>query len=200
MAYFNMTVPHDRFSIDNQPTKVQGRIFDGKDLDLIVFVDADTGAISHERSATIELFGFNGTAVLTPCAFNNMLKQDVHDINEDSLEGNLLVLELEKGVAYGHKELKQLLYKKGVVDEEGEKEGTCKISEKQIVLFKTGIMDKVLANAVKDGMVDYGELAKTQEGRPGITAEGARYLSYLNFAKAFAVDNISFETKSSDEG
>ncbi len=199
MKYFDMTIPNDKFSIDNQPTRVTPRTFDGKEasdgfkLDEIRFTHPATGKVSHERSASIETFGFNGTAILTPSAFNEDSTLDVHDIDDENLEGSLLVLELKKGVAYGEDELKELLIRGGVLTEQGIRNvNPLKLF---IVLFKTGLMDQILEITDENGVPDYRKLKEIQEHRPGITHMGARYLSDMDIAKAYAIDNISFETK-----
>ena len=212
MAYFNMTVPHDRFSIDNQPTIVKPRTFDGKDLEEICFTNLATNRVSHERSASIETFGFNGTAIVTPSAFDQSITLDVHDIERNLLEdvyssqdvklvvpvcidsnqlcGSLLVLELKTGVAYGPDELRKMLDKKNRLYKDGKA-----MSTGYIVLFKTGLMDRILEITDENGIPDENKLKEIQKNRPGITHEGARYLSDLGIAKVYAIDNISFETE-----
>jgi len=170
--------PSDKFSIDSMPTRLRKRVFDGKDDPLVevIYIDPDTGVSSYEEGISIEMFAFNGTTIDSPCAANNNSTLDVHDIREDQLEGELLIVEMAEGVSYGEKELREQLPESG----------------SYIILLKTGIMDKAMT-VVKDGSPDYKLLDEIADTRPGINLDGARYLSSLGIAKVIAIDSIAFE-------
>ena len=187
----SLTVPPDKFSIDGVPTTVTPRFFDGRDgvLPAIEFVHPGTGTVTREQSAVVESFGFNGTALLTPKAFDSTCQGlNIDTLDRSRLHGNLLILNLEPGIKYGIAEIRRLLEAQGVSLEPRD------IPE-YIVLFRTRLMEQVLKTTDGMGVPDYSRLAVTQENRPGITAEGARYLQELGLAKAFMIDNISFEVQ-----
>jgi hypothetical protein len=61
--------------------------------------------------------------------------------------------------------------------------------------FDTGLMDKILKTTDKDGIPDFKKLDEIQKDRPGITEDGAEFLKFLDIAKSYAIDNISYETE-----
>lgn len=185
----NLTVSPDKFSIDGVPTTVKPRIFDGQDhvLPRIAFENPNTGVTTCEQSAVVTNFGFNGTALLTPKAFDGECKRlNIDTIDRSRLNGELLILDLESGVQYGIAEIRNLLETQGISLE------THSVPE-YIVLFRTRLMKQVLETTDETGTPDYPKLSKTQKNRPGITPDGAIYLQQLGLAKTFMVDNISFE-------
>ena len=207
MKYLNMTVPHDQFTIDGQPSKVTSRVFcgeektppaqreDGVILDEIIFRDPNSRMESYESSVSIELFGFNGTTVLTPSAVNLTSSLGIHEIDDEQLEGRLLVIPCTQLFALNQEDLIKSLHSVGVVNANG-----VKITdEKYIVLFKTGLMDRVLEYVDEKGVPKEG-FGRTQESRPGMGTGGARYLAELDIAKAYAIDNISFEHHCQEPG
>lgn len=170
------------------------RKFDGEDLNAVfVFIDPSTGEKSHERSTSVSFFAFNGTAILTPSAMNARSKLGVHNIRPDQLEGNMKILDLEKGVDYGKREMRSLLYQNGLVD----KHGNRSVNGNYIILFRTGLMDEILntRGVVDDkGRPDYGKVDEIQKNRPSITEDGADYFSWTEIADIVAVDNTGLET------
>gem|GEM_PF-3844663 len=186
----NLTIPPDKFSIDSMPTTVEPRYFDGKDAVLpeIEFENPNTGAKTFERSAMVKNFAFNGTALLTPSAFDGECENlNLDTVDRSKLEGELLILDLEQGVRYGREEIRALLKARGV-DLEGEDP-----VQKHIVLFRTKLMVEVLGITDENGNPDYDKLGKIQKDRPGITREGAAELHRILNPKAVMIDNISFE-------
>ena len=85
-------------------------------------------------------------------------------------------MEMEEGVAYGEKELREQLPETG----------------RYIILLKTGLMDEVM-QIVKDGKPDYDRLEAIHKRRPGIALDGARYLARIGIAKVVAIDHLTFE-------
>jgi hypothetical protein len=140
MLETNLTVAPDEFSIDNMPPTVELRIFDGHDPDLprIPFRHPLTGIESSERSALVTNFCFNGTALLTPSAFDDTCGDlNVDTIDRSRLTGDLLILDLEPGVKYDENALTSLIQEAKI---------TPPISEaaRYIVLFRTRLMARVL--------------------------------------------------------
>ena len=180
----NLTVPPNKFSIDSVPTKVEWHVFDGCDsvLPKIEFVNPDTGESTDERSALVHIFAFNGTALLTPSAWDKECHNlKIDNIDRGRLDGSLLVLDLDIGVTYGREEIQRLL-----CDE------PRKNIEENIVLLRTKLMQRVLATADERGVPDYDALAETQKNRPGLTPDGAMELQEIK-PRAIMIDNISFE-------
>ncbi|MBT3834909.1 hypothetical protein HOF56_01545 [Candidatus Peribacteria bacterium] len=187
-----LTIPPNRFSIDGIPTEVDQRVFNGEDsvLPKIIFINPDTGECSFERSAMIRMFTFSGTALLTPSAFNSNLSHlNVDTLDRPRLHGDLLILNLQKGVAYTREEIKNLL----------EECKACKSLVGKIVLLRTQLMASILNITDNTGTPDYNRLSKTQKDRPGLTANGAVELSSRS-PSAIMVDNISFELQDDDTG
>lgn len=185
----NLTVSPDKFSIDGIPTTLKPRIFDGQDpvLPRIAFEHPHTRATTCEQSAVVENFGFNGTALLTPKAFDGECKGlNIDTIDRSRLNGELLILNLEPGIQYGIAEIRSLLEAQGISLEP-------RSVPEYIVLFSTRLMKQVLETTNETGTPDYSKLSETQKNRPGITPDGARYLQQLGLAKTFMIDNISFE-------
>ena len=174
----DLAIPSDKFSIDDIPTGLRKRVFDGNDhpLPKVRFVDPETQVPSFERGVSLDMFSFNGTTIAAPSTVNENSNLDVHDIAEDQLDGELLIVEMEEGVAYGEKELRQQLPETG----------------SYIILLKTGLMDEVM-EVVKDGRPDYDRLDEIHKRRPGIAMEGARYLARIGIAKVVAIDHLTFE-------
>lgn len=186
----NLTIAPDQFSIDSMPTTVEPRFFDGKDAELsqIEFENPNTGAKTFERSAVVRNFGFNGTALLTPSAFDGECGNlNLDTVDRSKLEGKILILDLEQGVQYGREEVRALLETQGIDLEDHD------FVERRIVLFRTKLMAAVLDVTDEKGNPDYDKLAKVQENRPGITREGAAELHRILNPKAVMIDNISFE-------
>ena len=188
----DLTIAPDEFCIDGIPTKVTERVFDGNyhPLPKILFRDPETRGRSYERSALIKMFGFNGTAVLTPSAVNRRSNLYIQDIQPSSLEGQLLVLDLLPGVGYGVKEMTDLLITNSILGRNDRRVD----DKKYIILFRTGLMDNVLQTVKANGVPDYHQLDSTQENRAGILPDGAVLLTQLHIASAYMIDNISFET------
>ncbi|MCF7830762.1 cyclase family protein, partial [Candidatus Gracilibacteria bacterium] len=190
----NLTVSPDEFSIDHVPTIVTPRFFDGKEtnrpdaLTEIPFTNPETGEASHEQSADIKIFGFNGTALLTPKAFdNNCGKLNLDTVDRTKLRGPLLILDLIKDVQYGVEEILELLKNQEVSSVEG-----------HIILFRTKLMEEVLKITDKRGFPDYERLTLIQKNRPGLTPEGALALQKNGRANAIMIDNISFESNETE--
>lgn len=184
----NFTVSPDQFSIDSMPTTVAPRTFDEQDPDLpeIIFEHPETGDKTHERSALVTNFCFNGTALLTPSAFDSKCSDlNVDTIDRTKLQGDLLILDLEPGIQYGRAEIRSLLDKAGI--------DLDRTVSEHIVLFRTRLMDAVLETTDEKGNPDYDRLAEVQKDRPGITPDGARELHETLRPRAIMVDNISFE-------
>ncbi len=188
----NLTIPPNVFSMDSVPTKVSPRFFDGNDrvlrLPKICFVNPNTGEETYERSALISSFAFNGTAMLTPSAFD----KTCGDLNMDTvprskLQGELLVLDLEQGVQYGRKEMETLLKKIGIETDSERSIEDC------IVLCRTKLMKDVLEITDDKGNPDYDQLPKSQKNRPGFLPEGAEFLHKIVKPKVIMIDGISFE-------
>ena len=184
----NLSIPPNQFSIDSVPTVVEPRFFDGNDPDLprITFENPHTGEKTPEQSAVVKNFCFNGTALLTPAAFDKKCGAlNIDTISRANLSGPLLILDLEAGVAYDREKMKELLDRRDI---------RLKYPEPEfIVLFRTQLMKRVLEVTDEKGVPDYGKLAAVQQNRPGLTREGAVELQSRGFAKVFMVDNISFE-------
>ncbi len=174
----DLAIPSDKFSIDSIPTRLRKRVFSGEDEPLVQvrFVDPETQVPSFEQGVSLEMFSFNGTTIAAPATVNENSTLDVHDIREDQLEGELLIVEMEEGVAYGEQELRRQLPETG----------------SYIILLKTGLMDEVM-QVVKDGKPDYDRLDEIHKRRPGISMDGARYLARIGIAKVIAIDHLSFE-------
>lgn len=187
----NLTVPPNKFSIDHVPTEVTPRIFDGEDKVLsgaeISFEHPDTGVITYEKTAEVRQLCFNGTALLTPKAFDGTCEGlNIDTIDRSRLSGELLILNLEPGIQYGIAEIRGLLEGQGISLEP-------RSVPEYVVLFRTKLMSQALETTDDDGKPDYSKLNPTQGNRPGITEEGARYLGQLGLAKTYMIDNISFE-------
>ncbi len=188
----DLTVHPSEFTIDEIPTHVKNRKFDGKDIPLeIIFKSPKSKIESHERAGYADkIHGFNGTCIFTPAGTHGNLDIGVFDIKSEQLEEDLAVVPLEKGVSYGKIEIMDALHDVGITD----KYGKPVFDRKYIVLFDTGLMDKILKTTDKDGIPDFAKLDEIQKNRPGITEDGAEYLSWLDIAKSYAIDNISYET------
>jgi len=185
----NLTVSPDQFSIDGIPPTVEPRVFDGKDpvLPKIIFNNLNTNLPTPEQSAIVSNFCFNGTALLTPKAFDSRCKNlSIDTVDRSKLSGKLLILDLEPGIRYGIYEIRHLLEIQGIKLEH-------RSVPEYIVLFRTKLMNQVLGTTNKNGVPDDSKLDETQKNRPGITPEGARFLRQLGLAKTFMIDNISFE-------
>lgn len=196
----NLSIPPNRFSIDGMPTTVTPRYFDGNDKSLpeIPFTNPTTGKITHEGSAVVTNFCFNGTALLTPSAFDRECREsglNVDRIDRSKLSGQLLVLDLEPGIQYGREEIRNLLESQGI-----ELDDPDNPPQQYIVLFRTRLMNAVLGITDEKSTPDYEKLKKVQENRPGLTIEGARELTKSGIAKTIMIDNISFETENHEKG
>ena len=97
------------------------------------------------------------------------------------LSGKLLILDLAEGIQYDRKEIGRLLA--------SAPKGTIKHS---ILLLRTKFMQKVLGVTDQGGVPNYKKLAAIQQGRPGLTPDGAAALHDLE-PNAIMIDNISFE-------
>ncbi|PJC37236.1 hypothetical protein CO046_01530 [Candidatus Peregrinibacteria bacterium CG_4_9_14_0_2_um_filter_53_11] len=193
----DLTVPQSEWSIDGVPTTVEPRTFDGKDKKLIkILFDSITDGSEHpEISASVTTFGFNGTALLTPSAFDRGRRQSNLDtLDRRRLGGPLLVLDLKEGAQYGSTEMAELLRAQDI--DPNRRYGV----PEYIVLFRTRLMNAVLNTADERGVPDYGRLGEVQRNRPGILPSGARLLAKTGLAQAVMIDNISFEPFGSDDG
>ncbi|UCC91769.1 MAG: hypothetical protein JSV39_00660 [Candidatus Aenigmatarchaeota archaeon] len=188
----DLTVHPNEFTIDEIPTHVRNRKFDGKDIPLeIIFKSPKSKIESHERGGYADqIHGFNGTCIFTPAGPYGNLDIGVFDIVPGQLEGDLAVVNLEKGVSYGTMEIAEALREAGITD----KYGKPLLDRKYIVLFETGLMDKILKITDKDGIPDFKKLEEIQKDSPGITEDGAEFLKFRDLAKSYAIDNISYET------
>ncbi|HIH05307.1 TPA: hypothetical protein HA281_00970 [Candidatus Woesearchaeota archaeon] len=198
-AVVDLTVPQNEFCLDGIPTEVTIARFDGTHapvegsptLDRIVFTDPATQSESTEESALIGTFAFNGTALLTPSAVNEQYRTSlgVRQVTNEQREGKLLVLDLASGTRYSREGITGLLQCAGILDCHCQKTA----AQRYILLFRTGLMGKILETVDEKGVPDGEQFGMVQRDRPGITADGARFLAGLDIAKAYMIDNTSFE-------
>jgi len=185
--HVDLTIPMNKFSVDGINTVVLTKTFDGKDINLgsleeplaLEFKNPNNNEISFETSNLITNFGFNGTALLTPSAFFNS-NLNVNSIKSTDLESELLLLNISKLKDCNATALKELIEKSNV-----------DTTKKYIIVFYTGYMSK-LENNYTSGNPDSDFWAE-QSNRPYLTIDAVEYLNELNIAKAYIIDNVSFE-------